>query len=322
MARCSRYLPGASQGATTSCMSGQPGGTDAQLRAAMFTHLDHLRATAPDGSLPSSAINTLAFEGHPLRLIVQTGIWKPAFLSAALTIRTTFTPPDQLPPYADTERSDGLVGYKYRGTDPNHADNRALREAMAQGLPLAYFIGVARGVYVPRYPVWLVEEDPAHLEFGIAVDEGQRLIDLSAPVEVRREYVERLTKARLHQPVFRARVLRAYQERCAMCRLHHPELLDAAHIIPDGQPKGDPVVPNGLSLCKIHHAAYDANLLGVRPTLVVEVAARLLKEVNGPMLTNGLQEMNGPTLVIPRERVAQPDKERLEVRYEQFRAAS
>ncbi len=295
---------------------------DSRLRAAIFDHLDRLVASSLDGSLRSAAINTFSFDDHPLRLIVPTGIRKPAGLDAALTIRTAFTPPDQLPPYADTERADGLVGYKYRGTDPDHADNRALRAAMLNGLPLAYFIGVARGVYVPRYPVWLVDENPADLEFAIAVDEGQRLVDLSSPPEIRREYVERLTRTRLHQPVFRARVLRAYQARCAMCRLHHPELLDAAHIIPDGQPKGDPVVPNGLSLCKIHHAAYDANLLGVRPNLVVEVTPRLLQESDGPMLTHALQGMDGAALLIPREKAAQPDKQRLQVRYDQFRAAS
>lgn len=56
-----------------------------------------------------------------------------------------------------------------------------------------------------------------------------------------------------------------------MCRLRYSSLLDAAHILPDGHPRGAPVVPNGLSLCRIHHAAYDQNLLGVRPDLVVEV---------------------------------------------------
>ena len=287
----------------------------------MFDHLDRLLATSPDGSLPSSAINSLNFEGQPLRLIVQTGIWKPAGLDAALTIRTTYTPPDQLPPYAD-DVDGGVVHYKYRGTDPDHSDNRALRQAMVQGLSLAYFVGVAKGVYVPRYPVWLVDENSARHEFAVAVDEGQRFVDLSALPEPQRAYVERLTRARLHQPVFRARVLRAYHERCAMCRLHHPELLDAAHIIPDGQPKGDPVVPNGLSLCKIHHAAYDANLLGVRPNLMVEVAPRLLRESDGPMLTHGLQSMHGAELHIPRDRTSRPDQERLEVRYEQFRSAS
>ena len=298
-----------------------PNLVDSHMRAAMFDHLDKLLAASPDGSLSSSVINAFEFEGRVVRLIVQAGIWKPAGLQAALTIRTTYTPPNQLPPYADDVEG-GVVHYKYRGTDPNHADNRALRQAMVEALPLAYFVGVAKGVYVPRYPVWLVDENAVRHEFAVAVDEGQRFVDLSALPEPQREYVERLTRARLHQPVFRARVLRAYHERCAMCRLHHPELLDAAHIIPDGQPKGDPVVPNGLSLCKIHHAAYDADLLGVGPNLVVEVAPRLLRESDGPMLTYGLQSMHGATLHVPRSPAAQPDRERLELRYEQFRAAS
>jgi putative restriction endonuclease len=299
-----------------------PDHSEALLRAAMFEHLDRLLRTSPDGALSSAAINMFTFQGRPVRLIVQTGIWKPAGLSGALTIRTAFTPPNQPPPYVDDVGDDGLVRYKYRGTDPNHADNRALRVAMIQGLPLVYFVGVARGVYVPRYPVWLVEEDPARHEFAIAVDEGQRFIDLSSLAPPQRAYLERLTSVRLHQPVFRARVLRAYGERCAMCRLHEAQLLDAAHIIPDGQPKGDPVVPNGLALCKIHHVAYDVNLIGVRPNLVVEVAQRLLDDSDGPMLRHGLQEMAGAQLLVPRERTAQPDPERLELRYEQFRAAS
>ena len=215
-----------------------PDSPDARLRTAIFEHLDRLLLTRPDGALASAAINMFTFEGRPIRLIVQSGIWKPADLRAALTIRTTFTPPNQPPPYADDVGNDGLVRYKYRGTDPNHADNRALRAAMSEGLPLAYFVGVARGVYVPRYPVWLVDEDPAHHAFAIAVDEGQRFIDLSSLESPQRAYLERLTSVRLHQPVFRARVLRAYGERCAICRLHKAQLLDAAHIIPDGQPQG------------------------------------------------------------------------------------
>lgn len=41
-------------------------------------------------------------------------------------------------------------------------------------------------------------------------------------------------------------------------------LLDAAHIVSDGhETLGQPIVPNGLPLSKIHHAAFDAHLLGV-----------------------------------------------------------
>jgi len=66
-------------------------------------------------------------------------------------------------------------------------------------------------------------------------------------------------------------VLRAYQQCCAICRLRHDELLEAAHILPDIHPFGEPVVPNGLALCKLHHAAFDANIIGVTPDLEVTV---------------------------------------------------
>jgi putative restriction endonuclease len=136
-----------------------------------------------------------------------------------------------------------------------------------------------------------------------------------------RGYVLRLTKQRLHQPVFRTRVLRAYADTCAMCRLRHAELLDAAHILPDTHPQGLPVVPNGLALCKIHHAAYDMNIVGIRPDLYIEVQPKVLAEVDGPMLRHGLQEMSGMRIFVPRSRDSQPDRDRLEKRYDEFRAA-
>lgn len=183
-------------------------------------------------------------------------------------------------------------------------------------------MAVAPSAYQPIYPVWIVDDDPRNLEFVIAVDEAQRFVPRDASqTDEQRRYAERLTRLRLHQPVFRARVIQAYQAQCAMCRLAHPELLDAAHILPDGHPHGLPIVPNGLSLCKIHHAAFDANILGVRPDLVVDVRHDILAEIDGPMLRHGLQEMNGVRLLAPRARDAKPSPEAIEERYELFRAA-
>jgi len=297
------------------------GDTDADIRQAAFDHLNALERLSADGGLRSADINTFAFDGRPLRLIVQTGIWKPAGMTAALSIRTTYTPPSELAPYEDDLGTDGLVRYKYRGTDPNHSDNRALREAMRVEAPLIYFVGIASGVYTALYPVWIIGEDPSRHEFTVAVDPAQRAFAGADVSWAERGYALQLTKRRLHQPVFRTRVLRAYDDCCAMCRLRHAELLDAAHIIADGKPNGLPVVPNGLALCKIHHAAYDQNILGVRPDLVVEVRPSVLKEIDGPMLRHGLQEMKGIRLTVPRARDAQPDRQRLEERYEEFRAA-
>ena len=50
-----------------------------------------------------------------------------------------------------------------------------------------------------------------------------------------------------------------------LCKLRHAELLDAAHIIADANDEGLPIVPNGLALCKIHHAAFDKNIIGISP---------------------------------------------------------
>lgn len=286
----------------------------------MFAHLDRVSAEHPDG-IPSGVINSFSFDGQPLRLTVQSGIRKPAALSAALTIRTAYTLPGAQPPYQDEVDLEGNLRYKWRGTDPGHADNRALRAAMHRRVPLAYFYPIASGVYQAIYPVYLVEEDPLRHEFAVVLGEQQDGAD--GPVRVaERRYARDLTVRRLHQAVFRPRVLRAYQSQCALCRLRHPRLLDAAHILPDHHHRGDPVVPNGLAMCKIHHAAYDANIIGIRPDSVVEVRGDVLIEIDGPMLRHGLQEMHGTTILRPRSRHDRPDPTRLEERWEQFRATA
>ncbi len=136
-------------------------------------------------------------------------------------------------------------------------------------------------------------------------------------------YMERLTKVRLHQRVFRTQVMLAYESRCAVCNLGHAQLLDAAHIIADGQPNGEPVVPNGLAMCKIHHAAFDSKILGIRPDdLSLHIRQDILDEVDGPMLRHGLQDMHGRRLMkLPRSRRALPDSARLQARYEDFLSA-
>jgi putative restriction endonuclease len=126
---------------------------------------------------------------------------------------------------------------------------------------------------------------------------------------------------RVHQAGFRQRVLTAYAKKCTICHLRHTELLDAAHILSDRHPRGEPVVPNGLALCKIHHAAFDSNILGIRPDHVVEIRHDILDEVDGPMLRHGLQDLHGNVISLPPRVADQPDTERLEERYEQFQSA-
>lgn len=268
-------------------------------------------------------LTTFEFEGQRIPLIDrQRGIRKPAIFEAALAIRTTFTPDHLEPPYSDAIGEDGLQRYMYRGTDPGHPENRALREAMNKKLPIIWFVGVATGTYEPIYPVWIIGEDEARHEFTLALDSSQKLITPGTlDVDVRR-YAERTTKQRLHQRVFRTRVLLAYDGKCSICRLKHTELLDAAHIIGDSKPNGAPVVPNGISLCKIHHAAFDHGILGIRPDLTIHTREDVLEEVDGWMLRGGIQDIHNKNLeILPRHKASMPDPARLEERYQEFLSA-
>jgi putative restriction endonuclease len=139
--------------------------------------------------------------------------------------------------------------------------------------------------------------------------------------EIRREYVTAVVRRRLHQQAFRLRVLDAYRTQCALCRLRHQELLDAAHITADALPEGEPLVSNGLSLCKLHHAAFDRQFLTVRPDYLIEIRQSVLDEDDGPMLLHGLKEMHHRRILLPRSLAQHPDRDRLAERYAAFQTA-
>ena len=75
---------------------------------------------------------------------------------------------------------------------------------------------------------------------------------------------------------------------------------------------------NGLALCKLHHAVFDVNIVGVRPDLVLEVRHDVLAEIDGPMLQHGLQGLQGNHLVVPHAASNRPNPTFLEERYERF----
>ena len=253
----------------------------------------------------------------------QRGIRKPRDFTSALSIRTVYTIHGKERPFEDAVGPDGLLRYKWRGEDPDHAENRALRAAMEEGSALIWFFGIAQGVYKPIFPVYLLWEEPERQQFVIDPDAARGLVSPDLPVtEHVRRYILRETTQRLHQPVFRATVLRAYETRCAVCALRHGQLLDAAHIVPDREEAGIAAVRNGLALCKIHHAAYDSSVLGIRPDLVVEIRSDLLEEIDGPMLEHGLKGRHGQRLMaLPAVRAEQPDADLLERRYVAFQNA-
>jgi putative restriction endonuclease len=99
-------------------------------------------------------------------------------------------------------------------------------------------------------------------------------------------------------------------------------LLDAAHIIADKDELfGQPMVPNGIPLSKIHHAAFDAHLIGIDADYGLHVSDRLLEQNDGPML-EALKRLKGGTIHLPGRIKDNPDRDRLAMRFERFKAAA
>lgn len=262
------------------------------------------------------------FGWGPERLIDESrGIRNPSSYVATLTIIS-----DPLSDYADGYETDSLYRYSYerarKGGATGQGSNIKLREAMRLGLPIVMLRKVATSQFVPVMPVYVVKDEPEHERFLLALDESLRFVpDPSHLTEEQRRYADRVVRQRLHQPVFRAQVLNAYQAQCAVCVLRKVSLLDAAHITPDHTSGGAPEVPNGLALCKIHHAAYDNQILGISPDYEIHINASVMDEIDGPMLKHGLQAMQGRQLWIPRRKSDRPNQDRLAERFAEFRAA-
>ena len=97
--------------------------------------------------------------------------------------------------------------------------------------------------------------------------------------------------------------------------------MDAAHIVADSdEMMGQMMVTNGIPLSKIHHAAFDAHLIGIDPDYRLHVSRQLLEQNHGPML-EGLKKLQGVSLHLPRRAKDYPDRDRLSLRFERSRAA-
>jgi putative restriction endonuclease len=272
------------------------GTRDWQGRLAAFEWLSDLGA--PESELTRTQLERgFELNGVRVSLLGPSGIWKPAGFELPLSIATVPSGP-----YSDrVDLTTNRLRYSYRGEDAQHRDNVGLRRALEQNVPLVYFYRTDPGRYLATFPVFVVGDDPAQLTFFVQVDEAWSVRDdarvaSGSDAPIRREYATRIVR--------------------------HPELLDAAHITADSEASGEPVVTNGLALCKLHHAAFDEFFFTVTPDYDVEVRPAIREEIDGPMLVVGLQEIHGTRILLPSEPSNFPSSDRLAIRYEAFKRAS
>jgi putative restriction endonuclease len=207
------------------------------------------------------------------------------------------------------------------GTNPDAADNRWLKDAMEFQVPIIYFLGTAPGLYQAISPTFVVGFDPVSLKARIAFAASEAATVAPQTVAERR-YALRTVKQRLHQASFREMVISAYRGKCAISGLPEPLLLDAAHIMDDrDEMYGQPVIGNGIPLSKIHHAAFDAHLIGIDADSRIHISEKLRILRDGPTL-EALRQFDGKKLTPPQRDHDKPDRDRLAKRFEVFQSAA
>ena len=304
--------------------------TDAAYRQAAFSHLRQLLAGRATIEREFMAMPFFVNDERLTLVDPQRGIHRPAAMGHLLSITTVVAAKGRKIWYADQTKvhqeiyaEEESVLYSFMGENPAAPQNLALREAAELHLPIIYFLGIKPGLYQPLFPVFLTDWNPNTLSVRVVFALPHHGSAASFP-ERRddRRYAMRTVKQRLHQIQFREAVLDAYEGRCAITGLCEPRLLDAAHIMPDAMELGLPVVSNGLPLSKLHHAAYDENLIGIDADGLVHISEKLLAIHDGPLLEQGLKAMAGRCIRPPSRDEDRPDKALLDLQFQAFRAAA
>lgn len=297
---------------------------DNAIRQAAFAHCGRLLAHH-GGAVPWAVIQR-GFELNGERIFLGStprGIHRPVQMRrGVLSIKTTKPRHGRVARYDDALRDDGYFSYAFQGEDARARDNVALREAFEDQTPFLYFYALTAGVYEILFPCYVNDWSPSTLSCTVAVgsiSEVHVAGGIRVAREIDRRYATVAAKVRLHQAEFREIVLAAYDRRCAISGLPLMPLLEAAHIIPDRDERGNPDVRNGICLSTLHHAAYDRNLLGIDPDGVIHVAEAVLDQHDGPTLEAGIKGFHGRRLRLPRHADECPNRDFLAERFEAFR---
>jgi putative restriction endonuclease len=299
---------------------------DADIRYAAFERLRKLKQLWA-GPIPWSALEE-GFSARGTTFFFASkaeGIFKPKAMTGLLSLKTVVPKPNRDVWYHDqtagTPAQGDTFSYAFSGHDPISRRNQLLRDAMERQLPVIYLSGVAPAAYEPIIPSYVTAWIPDELRCDISFALPEKLVATTAPSVIERRYAMRVVRARLHQATFRERVLDAYGRRCALSNLPEARLIDAAHIVPDvDEDFGQADVRNGVCMSKLHHAAFDAGLIGIDPDMRIHVAQKLLDTSDGPLLEQGLKALQGRQLRPPEQAWARPDPERLARRFAEFSA--
>jgi|CXWL01.1.fsa_nt_gi putative restriction endonuclease len=187
--------------------------------------------------------------------------------------------------------------------DPDHYRFRLLKKETEAFDSVIQLIGDRRWGVLDERPSSEVEAIAQLGNIQLTENEAFKLIETDAPIVESRSI--RIARSR----AFKIHLADLYERRCAMCGFactdeHGQNETEAAHIVPRSQ-RGADDARNGVLLCRSHHWAFDAGLIGidqsrtirVRPSLLGDVKNRVLNEVSNQPIRRPLVENLQPHLL-------------------------
>ena len=302
--------------------------SDLDMRLAAAGTLARLSQIYRDAVPWSEIAKGFPFLGGRIMFASQAlGIFKPRQMDRVLSIKTVVPREGRGAQYSDQVADgseNGMWVYDMRERNPAHPQNHWLKTAWTEGLPLIYLRGLAPSVYLPSFPVYVTDWDAGAGQVRVALGlECTSQQDLVEPALMGRE-LSRYTYGRMQNRVsvarFRVDVLEAYQDTCALSGLAQPQLVDAVPIAPGGS-GGRLDVTEGLCMSRLHHAAFDANLLGIDPDGRVHFSEQLGASASRNSFVRHLMVVAGRRIAMPRAPEFQPNRDLLAARFEQFQAS-
>jgi putative restriction endonuclease len=145
------------------------------------------------------------FDGERIPVInPQRGIFKPQQMRFLLSIKTVFPKPggkvwydDQREVHRQIFDGDETVDYAFMGQNPDAANNRWLREAFENKIPIIYFLGIAPGRYQAMLPSFIAGWDSKALKARVAFGTPDRAVLTPPETALERRYALRAVKQRL-----------------------------------------------------------------------------------------------------------------------------
>lgn len=299
--------------------------TDLDVIFTAFQRINELEMIYGD-AIPWSTIKEgFEYSGSNVLLANQVqGIFKPKVMKeGVLSIKTTIPKGDNVNIYNDQFTDEGFYQYSLEQGDPYGERNVLLWQSFQGNSPFIYFHAVAPAVYKALYPCFvrniLPELGYSEIIVGSSLADAIVQDNIHVPDDIESRYMVRETKVRLHQASFREAVLSAYSYKCAITGLPTPKLLEAAHIIPDQLIGDKQTVSNGIALSRLHHKAYDANLIGIDPDYKIHISEELNVTNGGPLLERGILDFSGSKLVLPKNEAVLPNRDYLARRFETYK---